>query len=147
MKVVVANDFAAIERTKAILKHLEDRGIEYTFVGTLDGVKNDYPDMAKKAVDEYRKGGYDFGILICWTGIGMTLAANKMDGIRCAYAIDQFTAFKTRDHNDSNFIAFGEKVNYPEPFLDTLDTFLDTPFSHVEDHARRVEKVNALVGK
>ncbi len=147
MKVVVANDHGAIERTKSILKHLEERGIEYTFLGTLEDESVDYPDMAEKAVLEYRKGGYDYGILLCGTGIGISLAANKMKGIRCALCQNKYAAEKTREHNNSTFIAFGGRFEYPDPVLDILDTFLDTPFSNEERHIRRIEKMMALEGK
>lgn len=147
MKVVVANDHGAVERTKEILGHLEKRGIEYTFLGTLEEKSVDYPDMAEKAVLEYRKGGYDYGILLCGTGIGISLAANKMRGIRCALVQNKYAAEKTREHNNSNFVAFGGRFEYPEPVSDILDTFLDTPFSNEERHIRRIEKMMALEGK
>lgn len=147
MKVVVANDHGAVERTKEILGHLEKRGIEYTFLGTLEEKSVDYSDMAEKAVLEYRKGGYDYGILLCGTGIGISLAANKMRGIRCALVQNKYAAEKTREHNNSNFVAFGGRFEYPEPVLDILDTFLDTPFSNEERHIRRIEKMMALEGK
>ncbi len=147
MRVVVANDHGAVERTKEILKHLEKRGIGYTFLGTLEEKSVDYPDMAEAAVNEYRRGGYDYGILLCGTGIGISLAANKMKGIRCALVENRYAAVKTREHNDSNFIAFGGRIDYPESVLDMLDAFLDTPFSNEERHIRRIEKMMALEGK
>ena len=100
-----------------------------------------------EAVEEYRKGGYDYGILMCGTGIGISLAANKMNGIRCALPQDIYASTKTREHNDSNFIAFGGRVEYKDDVLDMLDAFLDTPFSHDERHQRRIDKMMALQGK
>lgn len=147
MKVVVANDHGAVERTKEILEHLKTRGIEYTYLGTAEEKSVDYPDMAEKAVTEYRKGGYDYGILLCGTGIGISLAANKMKGIRCALVENVYASVKTREHNNSNFIAFGGRIDYSEPVLDMLDAFLDTPFSNEERHIRRIEKMMALEGK
>ena len=147
MKVVVANDHGAVERTKEILEHLRKRGIEYTFLGILEEKSVDYPDMAEKAVLEYRKGGYDYGILLCGTGIGISLSANKMKGIRCALVQNRYAAEKTREHNNANFIAFGGRFEYPEPVTDILDVFLDTPFSNEERHVRRIEKMMALEGK
>lgn len=147
MKVVVANDHGAVERTREILEHLKKKGIDYTYLGTAEEKSVDYPDMAEKAVMEYRKGGYDFGILLCGTGIGISLAANKMRGIRCALVENKYAAEKTREHNDANFIAFGGRIDYPESVLDMLDVFLSTPFSNEERHIRRIKKMMALEGK
>lgn len=147
MKVVVANDHGAVERTKEILKHLEERGIEYTYLGTGEEKSVDYPDMAEKAVIEYRKGGYNYGILLCGTGIGISLAANKMKGIRCALVQNVYASIKTREHNNSNFIAFGGRIEYSDSVLEMLDAFLDTPFSEDERHIRRIEKLMALENK
>lgn len=147
MKVVVANDHGAVERTREILEHLKKKGIDYTYLGTAEEKSVDYPDMAENAVMEYRKGGYDFGILLCGTGIGISLAANKMRGIRCALVENKYAAEKTREHNDANFIAFGGRIDYPESVLDMLDVFLSTPFSNEERHIRRIKKMMALEGK
>lgn len=147
MKVVVANDHGAVERAAEIVNHLKARSIEVTYLGTAEEKSVDYPDMAEKAVMEYRKGGYDFGILLCGTGIGISLAANKMKGIRCALVQNKYAAEKTREHNDANFIAFGGRFEYPDPVLEILDAFLDTPFSGDERHARRIQKMMALEGK
>ena len=147
MKVVVANDHGAVDLAKRVLEHLEKRGIEYTYLGTGEEKSVDYPDKAREAVEEYRKGGYDYGILMCGTGIGISLAANKMNCIRCALPQDIYATTKTREHNDSNFIAFGGRVEYKDDVLDMLDAFLDTPFSHDERHQRRIDKMMALQGK
>ena len=147
MKVVVANDHGAVDLAKRVLEHLEKRGIEYTYLGTGEEKSVDYPDKAREAVEEYRKGGYDYGILMCGTGIGISLAANKMNGIRCALPQDIYATTKTREHNDSNFNAFGGRVEYKDDVLDMLDAFLDTPFSHDERHQRRIDKMMALQGK
>ena len=130
-----------------VLKHLEERGIEYTYLGTGEEKSVDYPDKAREAVEEYRKGGYDRGILMCGTGIGISLAANKMNGIRCALPQDIYATEKTREHNDSNFVAFGGRVDYKDDVLKMLDAFLDTPFSHDERHQRRIDKMMELQGK
>ena len=147
MKVVVANDHGAVDLAKRVLEHLEKRGIEYTYLGTGEEKSVDYPDKAREAVEEYRKGGYDYGILMCGTGIGISLAANKMNGIRCALPQDIYATTKTREHNDANFVAFGGRVEYKDDVLDMLDAFLDTPFSHDERHQRRIDKMMALQGK
>ncbi|MBQ0071036.1 MAG: RpiB/LacA/LacB family sugar-phosphate isomerase [Spirochaetales bacterium] len=147
MKVVMANDHGAVERAQEILAHLKEKGIEVTYLGTAEEKSVDYPDQAEKAVLEYRKGGYDYGILLCGTGIGISLAANKMKGIRCALVQNKYAAEKTKEHNDANFIAFGGRFEYPEPVLDILDAFLFTPFSKEERHQRRIDKMMALENK
>ena len=139
MRVVVANDHGAVDLAKRVLKHLEERGIEYTYLGTAEEKSVDYPDKAREAVEEYRKGGY--------TGIGISLAANKMNGIRCALPQDIYATEKTREHNDSNFVAFGGRVEYKDDVLEMLDAFLDTPFSNDERHQRRIDKLMSLQGK
>lgn len=147
MKVVMANDHGAVELAKRFLDHLKARGIECTYLGTGEEKSVDYPDKAREAVEEYRKGGYDLGILLCGTGVGISLAANKMDGIRCALPQDSFASEKTREHNNSNFVAFGGRIEYKEDPIAMLDKFLDTPFSGDERHQRRIEKLMALQGK
>ena len=147
MKVVVANDHGAVDLAKRVLKHLDERGIEYTYRGTGEEISVGYPDKAREAVEEYRKGGYDRGILMCGTGIGISLAANKMNGIRCALPQDLYATEKTREHNEANFIAFGGRVEDKDDVIAMLDVFLDTPFSHDERHQRRIDKMMALQGK
>lgn len=147
MKVVVANDHGAVERTREILEHLKKIGVEYTYLGTDREESVDYPDMAEMAVLEYRKGGYDYGILLCGTGIGISLSANKMKGIRCALVQNKYAAEKTREHNNANFIAFGGRLEYTDDIFEILDTFLFTPFSEEERHKRRINKMMALEGK
>ena len=115
MKVVIANDHGAVELARKIIEHLEKRGVEVTYLGVDKEESVDYPDQAEKAVVEYRKGGYDFGIVLCGTGIGISISANKMKGIRCALVQDSYTAEKTKQHNNANFLAFGGRVKYPEP--------------------------------
>lgn len=147
MKVVVANDHGAVERTREILEHLKKIGVEYTYLGTDKEESVDYPDMAEMAVLEYRKGGYDYGILLCGTGIGISVSANKMKGIRCALVQNKYAAEKTREHNNANFIAFGGRLEYTDDIFEILDTFLFTPFSEEERHKRRINKMMALEGK
>ena len=146
MKVVIANDHGAVELAKRIIKHLEKRAIEVTYLGTDKEESVDYPDQAEKAVLEYRKGDYDFGVVLCGTGIGISISANKMKGIRCALVQDSYTAKMTKAHNNSNFIAFGGRVKYPEPVEDILDAYIDTQFEGGR-HSRRIEKMMALEGK
>ncbi len=143
MKVVIANDHGGVELAKKIISHLEERGIEYSYLGTASEESVDYPDYAEKAVIEYRKGGYDFGILICGTGIGISISANKMKGIRCALPQNSYASEMTKRHNDANFIAFGGRVDYPEPVEKILDAYIDASFEGGR-HQKRIDKMMAL---
>ena len=146
MKVVIANDHGGVELAKVIMKHLDERGIEYSYLGTSTEESVDYPDYAEMAVNEYRKGGYDFGILICGTGIGISISANKMNGIRCALPQTRYSAEMTKRHNNANFIAFGGRVEYSEDPVEILDAFIDAEFEGGR-HERRIAKMMALEGK
>lgn len=145
-KVVLANDHGAVEIASELKKHLEDRNFEVTYLGTAEEVSVDYPDVAEKAVKEFRKGGYEFGILCCGTGIGISLAANKMKGIRCALPEDCYAAEKAKQHNNANFIAFGGRIEYKQCPKQMLDSFIDAKFEGGR-HENRVQKMMALEGK
>ena len=146
MKAVVANDHGGVELAKTILEHLGKRGIEAVYLGTDTSESVDYPDYAEKAVNEYRSGSYDFGVLICGTGIGISVSANKMRGVRCALPQNSYAAEMTKRHNNANFIAFGGRINYPEPVTQILDAFIDAEFEGGR-HQRRIDKMMALEGK
>ena len=103
----------------------------------------DYPDIAVTACEEFKKSGYDFGILLCGTGIGMSITANKIKGIRCALVHDLFTAEMAKAHNDANFIAFGGRVKYSIPVTKMIEKFMDTKFAG-DRHERRISKMMAL---
>ena len=106
----------------------------------------DYPDIAVTACEEFKKGGYDFGILLCGTGIGMSITANKIKGIRCAQVHDLFTAEMAKAHNDANFIAFGGRVKYSVPVIKMIEKFMDTKFAG-DRHIRRVDKIMDVENK
>ncbi len=142
-KVVVANDHGAVELTAQIVKHLEDRGFKVNYLGTAKAESVDYPDVAEKACTEYLKGEYAFGVLCCGTGIGISIAANKIDGIRCALVNDIYCAEKAKQHNNANFVAFGGRVEYKENVLDILDAYINASFEGGR-HQKRVEKIMAL---
>ena len=120
-----------------IIKYLEKNGLEYQDFGC-DGEAVDYPIIAKKVGQAIIDGDCEKGILICGTGIGISIAANKMKGIRCALCSDCFSAEATRLHNDTNIIALGGRVVGPELAVKMVDIFLNTPFSEDERHIRRV---------
>jgi ribose 5-phosphate isomerase B len=141
--VVVANDHGAVELGKQIVEHLKARGFSVQHLGVLASDSVDYPDIAEQACKEYLKGGYEFGVVCCGTGIGVSMAANKIDGIRCALPQNIYASSMAKCHNDANFIAFGGRIEYPEPVLAMLDAFIDTPFEG-DRHQRRVEKIMAL---
>ena len=120
-----------------VKKHLEGRGLEYKDFGCYSEESVDYPVYAKKAAKAVANGECDRGILICGTGIGISIAANKIKGIRAALCHDCFSAAATREHNDANMLAMGGRVIGEGLALKIVDTFLDTPFSGEERHVRR----------
>ena len=143
-KVVVANDHGAVELTASIVKHLEERGYEVNYLGVAEKKSVDYPLMAKAACDEFNKCGYEFGVLCCGTGIGISISANKIHGIRCALPQNCYAAKMAKEHNAANFIAFGGRIDYPEAVLDMLDAYLDASVSMEERHANRRAEMMAL---
>ncbi|SRR5690554_1962691 len=142
-KVVIANDHGAVELAGTLVEYLKKMGYEVTYLGTATEDAVDYPDMAQAAAEEFKKGGYEFGILLCGTGIGISISANKIDGIRCALVHSTFTAQMAKRHNDANFIALGGRVIYREDVEDILDAFIDATFEG-DRHQRRVDKMMAL---
>jgi ribose 5-phosphate isomerase B len=145
-KVVVANDHGAVELTARIVSFLRERGYEVNYLGTAENKSVDYPDMAKLACDEFNRGGYEFGIVCCGTGIGISISANKIKGIRCALPQNCFAAQMAKEHNAANFLAFGGRIDYQDDVLDMLKAYLDTETSMDERHVRRRAKMMALEG-
>ena len=142
-KVVIANDHAAVEIKERIVKHLTGRGFEVVNLGIDDGTSVDYPDMAEKASEEYLKGGYDFGVLCCGTGIGISISANKVKGIFCALPQNAYAAQMAKEHNNVNFIAFGGRIDYPDTVTDMIDAFIDHEYLG-DRHQRRVGKMHRI---
>jgi len=145
MRVVIANDHGAVALKKELLSWLKTEGHEVVNLGVDVEGRVDYPDMAAAACAEYMKGGYDFGIVLCGTGIGVSISANKIAGIRCALVHDVFTASMAREHNDANFIAMGGRVEYSTPPTVMLAAFMDSKFQGGR-HAERVAKIMELDG-
>lgn len=116
-----------------VIRHLEDRGLEYKNYGCYSEESVDYPVYAKAAANAVASGECEKGILICGTGIGISIAANKVPGIRAALCHDCFSAEATRQHNDANMLAMGARVIGPGLALKIVDIFLDTPFSMMRD--------------
>lgn len=142
--IYIGSDQGGFELKQDIRKYLEEHGFDYEDVGTYDTASVDYPDIAVKVASAVQTGEADKGILICGTGIGISIAANKMKGIRAAVCTDCFMAEATRLHNDANILALGGRVIGGGLACKIVDTFLNTPFSGDERHARRIAKIHAL---
>ncbi|MCC8014188.1 MAG: ribose 5-phosphate isomerase B [Eubacterium sp.] len=127
-----------------IIKLLEERKLEYKDLGTYDEGSTDYPIYAKKVCECVLSGEADKGILICGTGIGVSMAANRYKGIRCALCGDVFSAKATRSHNDSNVLALGGRVLGTGLALEITNAWLDTEFSNEERHIRRINMLSEL---
>src|SRR5699024_6269917 len=142
MKVILSADHAGVVLRNEIKDLLEEMGIEYVDTGVESGASADYPDYALPAAERVAKGEFDRGILICGTGIGMSISANKVPGIRCALVHDVFSARATREHNDTNILAMGERVIGPSLAREIAKTWLETEFEGGR-HARRVDKITS----
>lgn len=143
MNIVMANDHGAVELKKRLMQWLLKQGHSVKNLGVDTEDRVDYPDMAALAVNEFSKGGYDFGILMCGTGIGISIAANRFKGIRCALVHDGFTSLMAKEHNNANFIALGGRVEYKEKPEDILGIFMNATFQGGR-HQQRVEKLDTL---
>lgn len=141
--IAIACDHGALALKEAIKKHLEERGLACKDFGTYTTESCDYPDFAGPAAKAVASGECDRGIVCCTTGIGVSITANKVKGIRCALLSDLMSARLTRQHNDANMMALGAGVVGEKLALEIVDTFLDTEFQGGR-HARRVEKMMAL---
>ena len=140
MKVIIGSDHGGFNLKSAIVQHLEDKGIDVKDVGPFDTDSVDYPDYAKPVAEAVQDSEYDRGILVCGTGIGMNIAANKHKGIRAALVHDTFSAHATREHNNSNILCMGERVIGTGLALDIVDIWLETEFEGGR-HERRIEKI------
>ena len=138
--VGIACDHGGYELKLQIINYLEKNGVEYKDYGC-HGESVDYPIYARKVGQAILDGECEKGILICGTGIGISIAANKMPGIRCALCSDCFSSEMTRVHNDSNIIALGGRVVGPELAIKMVDIWLNTPFSNDERHIRRINMI------
>lgn len=144
MKIAVGCDHGALELKNKVVAHLQQRGFQVEDVGTHTPDSCDYPDYAAKAARLVASEACDRGIVLCTTGIGVSIAANKVKGIRCALLGDLMSARLTRLHNDTNMMAIGAAVTGEGLALEIVDTWLDTEFSHAERHQRRIDKIMAL---
>lgn len=143
--IALACDHGALELKEAIKAHLEQRGLEYKDFGTWTKDSCDYPDFGAAAARAVAGGECEKGIVCCTTGIGISIAANKIKGVRCALLHDHMSARLTRQHNDANMMALGAAVTPPMMALELVDIFLDTEFQGGR-HQRRIDKIAALEG-
>lgn len=144
MRIAIGCDHGAFALKNKVIEHLEKQGHEVRDFGTYSTESCDYPDFAAAAARAVAGGECQRGIVLCTTGIGMSITANKIDGIRCALLSDPVSARLTREHNDANMMALGAGFVGELLALEIVDTFLDTPFSNGERHKRRIEKLMAV---
>ena len=145
MKVTIGSDHGAValkEEVKMVLKEFAD--LEIHDVGTFSTDPVDYPEIAEKVCNEVVNGVSDRGILLCGTGIGMSIAANKIKGIRCALCSDVYSAKMSREHNDANVLALGGRVLGFGPADEIVRAWLTTDFSGAARHQRRINKITNL---
>lgn len=142
MKVAMGCDHGGYELKEEVKKHLSEKGIEVVDFGTNSLDSCDYPDFGIRAAKAVADGECDKGIVICTTGIGISIAANKVKGIRCALCSDLTSARLTREHNDANVLAMGAAIVGHLVALDIVDMFLSTEFSGLEKHSRRITKIS-----
>lgn len=144
MKLAIGCDHGGFDIKNEIVQHLKERNIEFEDFGIYENKSVDYPDIAVKVANAVAGGDCDRGILVCGTGIGMSIAANKIHGIRAAVCSDHFSVKYTRLHNDANILCMGGRVIGPGTALELVDLFIDTEFSNGERHINRVKKIQAL---
>lgn len=146
MKVAIASDHGGLNIREEIKKLMDELGIQYEDFGCECDTSVDYPDYALPVAEKVAKGEFDRGILICGTGIGMSIAANKVQGVRCALVHDVYSAKLTRQHNDSNILAMGERVIGPGLAREIAQTWLASEFE-AGRHANRIGKITEYEAK
>ena len=144
MKIAIGCDHGALELKNKLLPHLQAKGYEPVDFGTYTSESCDYPEFAAAAAKAVACGSCEKGIVLCTTGIGVSICANKVDGIRCALLSDKKSAEMTRLHNDTNMMALGAGVISEELAMEIVDIWLITPFSQEPRHQRRIDKMMAL---
>ncbi len=136
--IAIGSDHGGYDLKQVVIKYLEEQGIAYKDFGCYDKNSCDYPLFGKAAAEAVASGECEKGIVVCTTGIGISMAANKVAGVRCALCQDTFSAKMTRLHNNANMLALGGGIVGPNLALDIVETFLNTPFSEEEKHCRRI---------
>lgn len=141
MKVAIGADHGAFDRKAEVIAHLEAAGHEVKDFGTYSPASCDYPEIGRSVAKAVASGEFDRGIVMCTTGIGISIVANKVKGIRCALCSDCTSARLTRQHNDANMLSIGAGVVGPNLTMDIVDIFMNTEFSNEEKHVRRIGKI------
>ena len=139
--IALGRDHGGYDLKLQVMEHLKERGLEVKDFGCFDKSSCDYPDFGRAAAEAVADGTCDRGIVVCTTGIGISIAANKVKGVRCALCTDPYLAKMTRLHNDANMLALGGGITGKNLALEIVDTFLDTEFSQGENHIRRISKI------
>ena len=142
MKIALGSDHAGLPLKNEIIKHLEGKGIEIKDFGTYTEESCDYPDYAQNVAEKVVAKEFDFGLLVCGTGIGISIAANKVKGVRAALCSDTFSAHACREHNNANILALGQRVVGVGLALDIVDNFLNAKFQG----GRHENRVNKMMG-
>lgn len=141
--ISIGCDHGGLNLKENIKKYLDEKGLSYKDFGTYDEKSCDYPDIAKKVCESITSGESEKGILVCGTGIGMSIAANKIDGIRAAHVTDTFSARMTKEHNDANVICLGERITGMGLALEIVEAYLSAEFQGGR-HETRVKKIMEL---
>lgn len=144
MKIALGADHAGFELKDQIKQHLVARGIEVQDVGTFTAESVDYPDFARKVAETVADEPDTLGVLICGTGIGMAISANKVPGIRAANCDTVFEAQMAREHNNANILTLGARVLKPEEAITVLDAWMNARFAGGERHQRRIDKIHEI---
>ena len=139
--IAIGSDHGGYDLKVKVMRHLEEQGIECKDFGCPDKSSCDYPVFGRAAAEAVASGECEKGIVICTTGIGISMAANKISGVRCALCTDPYLAKMTRLHNDANVLSLGGGFTGPNLAIEIVDTFLDTEFSEGENHIRRIGKI------
>jgi ribose 5-phosphate isomerase B len=143
MRIAVGADHAGFKLKEDVKRLLDERHIAYKDFGTSSEESVDYPDFAAQVGRSVASGAFDVGILVCGTGIGMAIAANKISGVRAAPVVDLESTKLSRQHNNANVLAIGARVTPPDRAMEIVNTFLDTPFEGGR-HQRRIDKISML---
>ncbi len=139
--IALGSDHGGYDLKQVVIGYLEEKGIEYKDFGCYDKNSCDYPHFGRAAAEAVASGECERGIVVCTTGIGISIVANKVPGVRCALCQDSFSAKMTRLHNDANVLALGGGIVGPNLALDIVETFLNTEFSAEEKHIRRINLI------
>jgi ribose 5-phosphate isomerase B len=141
---IIGSDHGAVDLKTQVSAHLEECGYTVKDLGTQGNDPVDYPEISREVCEAFLKGDYEFGIVLCGTGIGVSIAANKVPGIRCALVHDPFTAEMAKAHNDANILALGGRVTYEYSIESILNAYLSADFLGEERHSRRVDALMSM---